>query len=145
MFDPAQHDVKYIFILLTTELNSFLSWFTPPQNEPLWSPRPLRHSRWAWAARRCCRRLSLEQSLPSGCPLSENRHHIACTLPSLSIDPRDKFQKNIFLGLDHFMIYEPRQDFICDRNPSWTPFWGFFEQNVFSANKIKLSLPHLYI
>ena len=67
------------------------------------------------------------------------------TLPSLSIDPRDKIQKNIFLGLDHFMIYEPRQDFICDRNPSWTPFWGFFEKNVFSANKIKLSLPHLYI
>ena len=54
-------------------------------------------------------------------------------------------KKNIFLGLDHFMIYEPRQDFICDRSPSWSQFWGFVEKNVFSANKIKLSLPHLYI
>ena len=67
------------------------------------------------------------------------------TLPSLSIDPRDKIQKNIFLGLDYFMIYEPRQDVICDCNPSWTPLWGFFEKNVISVNKIKLSLPHLYI
>ena len=60
----------------------------------------------------------------------------ADTLPLLSIDPRDKIQKNIFRGLGYFMIYEPRQDVICDCNPSWTPLWGFFEKNVFSANKI---------
>ena len=60
----------------------------------------------------------------------------ARTLPSLSIDPRDKIKKNIFLGLDYFMIYEPKQDVICDCNPSWTPLWGFFEKNVFSADKI---------
>ena len=53
------------------------------------------------------------------------------TLHSLSIDPRDKIQKKNFVVLDIFCISEPKYNVVCDCNPSRTPFWGFFEKNVF--------------